>query len=305
MIVNRIDELIGNTPIVKLNNPDENRADVYVKLEFFNPGGSVKDRIARKMIEAAEQLGELKPGSTIVEPTSGNTGIGIAMVGAAKGYQVVLTMPDTMSMERRNILKAYGAKLYLTEGAKGMNGAIAKAEELAKLHGYTMLRQFDNENNTLAHVETTAQEIMADFKEGVDVFVSGVGTGGTLTGVGKVIKQHFPNTRIVAVEPTDSPVLSGGKSGPHKIQGIGAGFVPSILDVSLIDDIRLVSNEEAFVETRKLAKEQGLFLGVSSGAAIKVACDLAKELGKGKKVLVIAPDNGERYLSTPIYQVGE
>jgi cysteine synthase len=305
MIVNRIDQLIGNTPVVKLNMEDPNAADVYVKLEFFNPGGSVKDRIAKKMIESAEEQGKLKPGDTIIEPTSGNTGIGVAMVGASKGYHVILTMPDTMSMERRNILNAYGAKLVLTEGAKGMKGAIEKATELQQANGYYMLRQFDNENNVKAHEETTALEILHDFKDGLDVFVSGIGTGGTITGVGKVLKSKLNNIRLVAVEPSDSPVLSGGKPGPHKIQGIGAGFVPSILKTDLYDEVRTVSNDEAFALTRELAKHQGLFLGGSSGAAIKIAMDVAKEIGKGKKVLVIAPDNGERYLSTPIYQTGE
>jgi cysteine synthase len=305
MIVNRIDQLIGNTPIVKLNMKDTDAADVYVKLEFFNPGGSVKDRIAKRMIEAAEEQGKLKPGDTIIEPTSGNTGIGIAMVGASKGYNVVLTMPDTMSMERRNILKAYGAKLVLTEGAKGMKGAIEKATELQEENGYYMLRQFDNEYNVKAHEETTAIEILNDFKDGIDVFVAGIGTGGTITGVGKVLKSKLDNIRLVAVEPSDSPVLSGGKPGPHKIQGIGAGFVPSILETNLYDEVRTVSNDEAFEVTRALARQQGLFLGGSCGAAIKIAMDVAKEVGKGKKVVVIAPDNGERYLSTPIYQTGE
>lgn len=306
MIVNRIDQLIGNTPVVKLNGLDENFAEVFIKLEFFNPGGSVKDRIARQMIESAEASGELKPGDTIVEPTSGNTGIGIAMVGAAKGYKVVLIMPDTMSIERRKILLAYGAELILTEGAKGMKGAIAKAQELVDTKGYVMLKQFDNPSNVLAHEKTTAQEILADFPEGIDAFVAGIGTGGTITGVGRVLKPKFKQLKVVAVEPEVNAVLSGRQpTGPNKIQGIGAGFIPSILDTNLYDEVRTVSNEDAFDTSRRLAKEQGLFFGISSGAAIKIGIDLAKELGKGKKVLVIAPDNGERYLSTPLYSVGE
>lgn len=305
MVVNRIDELIGSTPVVRLANLDENSAEVYVKLEFFNPGGSVKDRIARQMIEDAEARGELKPGDTIVEPTSGNTGIGVAMVAAAKGYRCVLTMPETMSIERRKILAAYGAELILTPGPEGMKGAIAKATELVEKHGYFMLKQFDNPSNVKAHELTTAQEVLKDFPEGIDAFVSGIGTGGTITGVGKVLKPKFPQLKLIAVEPTDSAVLSGEPAGSHKIQGIGAGFIPSILDTELYDEVRKVSNDEAFETSRRLAKEQGLFLGISSGAAIKIGIDIARELGKGKKVLVIAPDNGERYLSTPLYQVEE
>lgn len=304
MIYNKIDELIGNTPIVKLPIDDDS-AELFVKLEFFNPGGSVKDRIAKKMIEAAIISGDLKEGDTIVEPTSGNTGIGVAMVGASKGYKVVLTMPDTMSMERRNILRAYGAELVLTEGTKGMKGAIEMANQLASEKGYVMLRQFDNPNNVKVHEETTALEIIKEFPNGIDAFVAGVGTGGTITGVSNVLKPKFPMMKVVAVEPADSPVLSGGKPGPHKIQGIGAGFVPSILDVNVIDEVFTVSNDDAFKTTRALAKEHGLFLGGSCGAAIFAAIDVAKRLGKGKQVLVIAPDNGERYLSTPIYATGE
>lgn len=303
MIVNRIDELIGNTPVVRLNGLDENTAEVYVKLEFFNPGGSVKDRIARQMIEDAEARGELKPGDTIVEPTSGNTGIGVAMVAAAKGYRCILTMPETMSIERRKILAAYGAELILTEGSKGMRGAIEKANELVEKYGYYMLKQFDNPSNVKAHELTTAQEILKDFPDGVDAFVAGIGTGGTITGVGNILKPKFPLMKFIAVEPKDSAVLSGHPAGPHKIQGIGAGFIPSILDTSIYDEVRTVTTEDAFTTARKLAKEQGLFLGISSGAAIKIALDIARELGPSKKVLVIAPDNGERYLSTPLYDV--
>lgn len=302
MIVNRIDELIGNTPVVKLNHLPNEFADVYVKLEFFNPGGSVKDRIARKMIEDAEQKGILKPGDTIIEPTSGNTGIGIALVGASKGYKVIICMPETMSIERRSIIKAYGAELILTDGAKGMRGAIEKANELVQKHGYVMLKQFDNPSNVSAHIETTAKEILADFPDGLDAFIGGVGTGGTITGVGTVLKEKMPKIKVFAVEPKDSAVLSGMQPGSHKIQGIGAGFIPAILNTDIYDEVRTVTNEDSFEMARHLAKTEGLFLGISSGAAIKVAIDVARELGAGKKVLVIAPDNGERYLSTPVYQ---
>jgi len=304
MIVNRIDELIGNTPIIKLNKLPENYADIYVKLECFNPGGSVKDRIAWKMIDEAEKSGELKPGGTIVEPTSGNTGIGAAMVGAARGYRVVLVMPETMSIERRKIMQAFGAEVILTEGAKGMRGAIEKAEQLVREHGYFMLRQFDNINNVKAHEETTAKELLKDFPEGFDAFVAGIGTGGTITGVGNVLKKQFPNIKFVAVEPKDSPVLSGGNPGPHKIQGIGAGFVPRILNTNVYDEIIPVANEDAFNMSRRLAKEYGILVGISSGAAVHAAFLVAQKLGKGKKVVVIAPDNGERYLSTPLFDFG-
>lgn len=305
MIVNRIDELIGNTPVVKLNKLPENYADVYVKLEFFNPGGSVKDRIALKMIDAAEKNGQLKPGDTIIEPTSGNTGIGASMVACARGYKMIVVMPETMSLERRKIMKAYGAEIVLTEGAKGMKGAIEKAEQLVKDKGYIMLKQFENENNIKAHEETTAEELLVDFTEGFDVFVAGVGTGGTITGIGNIIKKQFPQVHFVAVEPVDSPVLSGGKPGPHKIQGIGAGFVPKTLNVNIFDEVIAVSSEDAFHIARQLAKEYGILIGVSSGASVYAALQVAKKLGKGKKVVVIAPDNGERYLSTTLYEVGE
>ncbi|MDF2700937.1 MAG: cysteine synthase [Haloplasmataceae bacterium] len=305
MIYSSIDKTIGNTPIIKLDNLPVDYADVFVKLEFFNPGGSVKDRIALKMITAAEENGEIKPGDTIIEPTSGNTGIGVAMIGAAKGYRIVLCMPETMSIERRKILKAFGAELVLTEGPKGMKGAIAKAEELQKEYGYFMLKQFDNNNNVKAHEETTALELLNDFPDGFDAFVSGVGTGGTITGVGNVVKQKYPNIHFIAVEPVDSPVLSGGKPGPHKIQGIGAGFVPSILNPKVYDEIFHVTTENAFNIARKLAKEYGILVGISSGAAVFAALETAKKIGKGKKVVVIAPDNGERYLSTALFEVGE
>ena len=304
-VVNSITELIGKTPIVKLNNlTGENDADVYLKLEYMNPGSSVKDRIALSMIEAAERDGHLKDGDTIIEPTSGNTGIGLAMVAAAKGYRTILVMPETMSMERRNLLRAYGAELILTPGSEGMGGAIKKAEELAKEKGYFMPQQFKNEANPEIHRQTTGEEIIEQMDQ-VDAFVSGIGTGGTITGAGEVIKEKFPNVKIIAVEPQDSPVLSEGKKGPHKIQGIGAGFVPDILNTDIYDEVATVTTEEAFEFARRAAKEEGILGGISSGAAIKVALDAAKELGKGKKVLAIIPSNGERYLSTPLYQFDE
>ncbi|GAD14054.1 cysteine synthase [Geobacillus kaustophilus GBlys] len=295
--------MIGDTPAVKLNRiVDEDSADVYLKLEFMNPGSSVKDRIALAMIEAAEKAGKLKPGDTIVEPTSGNTGIGLAMVAAAKGYKAVLVMPDTMSLERRNLLRAYGAELVLTPGAQGMRGAIAKAEELVREHGYFMPQQFKNEANPEIHRLTTGKEIVEQMGDQLDAFVAGVGTGGTITGAGKVLREAYPNIKIYAVEPADSPVLSGGKPGPHKIQGIGAGFVPDILDTSIYDGVITVTTEEAFAAARRAAREEGILGGISSGAAIHAALKVAKELGKGKKVLAIIPSNGERYLSTPLYQ---
>lgn len=295
-------DLIGKTPVVKLNrvsNPED--AEVYVKLEFFNPGSSVKDRIAFAMIEAAEKEGKLKDGSTLIEPTSGNTGIGLSMIAAAKGYKAVLVMPDTMSLERRNLLRAYGADLVLTPGADGMKGAIAKAEELANENGWFMPQQFNNESNPEIHRLTTGPEIAEAFDE-LHGFVAGVGTGGTITGAGGVLKEKFSDIHIAAVEPKDSNVLSGGKPGPHKIQGIGAGFVPTVLDTEMYDSIIQVSNEDAYATAREVAKLEGILGGVSGGAAIYAALQLAKQLGKGKKVLAIVPDNGERYLSTPLYQ---
>ncbi|MDN4608830.1 cysteine synthase A [Sporosarcina highlanderae] len=302
---NTITDLVGQTPLVKVNRmtkPDS--ADVYLKLEYFNPGSSVKDRIALAMIEAAEKSGELKEGSTIIEPTSGNTGIGLAMIAAAKGYKAVLVMPDTMSLERRNLLRAYGADLVLTPGAEGMKGAIGKAEELSKENGWFMPQQFNNEANPEVHRLTTGPEI-ADALDRVDAFISGIGTGGTITGAGSVLKERFPEVKIIAVEPTDSAVLSGGQPGPHKIQGIGAGFVPKVLNTDIYDEIIQVTNDEAYETARRAAREEGILGGVSSGAAIFAALQVAEKLGKGKKVVAILPSNGERYLSTPLYQFDE
>ncbi|WP_102273290.1 cysteine synthase A [Cytobacillus massiliigabonensis] len=302
-IANSIAELVGQTPIVKLNRiVDENSADVFVKLEYMNPGSSVKDRIALAMIEAAEESGELKEGATIIEPTSGNTGIGLAMIAAAKGYKAILVMPDTMSMERRNLLRAYGAELVLTPGAEGMNGAIRKAGELANEHGYFMPQQFQNPANPEIHRKTTGKEITEQLGDQLDAFISGIGTGGTITGAGEVLRETYENIKIYAVEPTDSPVLSGGKPGPHKIQGIGAGFVPDTLNTEIYDEVIQVTNDDSFEYARRAAKEEGILGGISSGAAIYAALKIAKELGKGKKVLAILPSNGERYLSTPLYQ---
>jgi cysteine synthase len=305
-VADNITGLIGETPIVKLNRiTDEDSADIYVKLEFFNPGSSVKDRIALAMIEAAEKEGKLKEGGTIVEPTSGNTGIGLAMVAAAKGYRTVIVMPETMSQERRNILRAYGAELILTPGPDGMKGAIKKSVELAEEKGYFMPQQFENFANPEVHAKTTGKEIVEQMKDGLDAFVSGVGTGGTVTGAGKVIKDHFKDVKIYAVEPTDSPVLSGGNPGPHKIQGLGAGFVPGVLDTKSYDEVVQITNEEAFETSREVARTNGILGGISAGAAVAAAKKVAKELGKGKKVLAVFPDNGERYLSTPLYQFEE
>lgn len=295
-------ELIGNTPVVKLNRVSNlEDAEVYVKLEYFNPGSSVKDRIALAMIETAEKEGKLNADSTIIEPTSGNTGIGLAMIAAAKGYKAVLVMPDTMSLERRNLLRAYGADLVLTPGADGMKGAIAKAEELSKENGWFVPQQFENLANPEVHRLTTGPEIVDAFDE-LHGFVAGIGTGGTITGAGSVLKENFPGIHIAAVEPQDSPVLSGGKPGPHKIQGIGAGFVPGVLDTEIYDSIIQVSNDDSYATAREVAKLEGILGGVSTGAAIYAALQLAKKLGKGKKVLAIVPSNGERYLSTPLYQ---
>ncbi|MFE4132176.1 cysteine synthase A [Peribacillus sp. YIM B13482] len=302
-IANSVIDLIGRTPIVKLNKlQNENSADIYLKLEYFNPGSSVKDRIALAMIEAAEKNGNLKPGDTIIEPTSGNTGIGLAMVAAAKGYKSILVMPETMSLERRNLLRAYGAELVLTPGPEGMKGAIAKATELSKEKGYFIPQQFENEANPEVHRNTTGPEIVEAFgDEGLDAFVAGIGTGGTITGAGEVLREKYPDIKIYAVEPADSPVLSGGTPGPHKIQGIGAGFVPSILNTDLYDEIIQVNTEESFDYARRAAKEEGILGGISSGGAIAAAIKVAEKLGKGKKVLAIIPSNGERYLSTPLY----
>ncbi|SEK97877.1 cysteine synthase [Carnobacterium iners] len=303
-VVTSVTDLIGDTPLLKLSNKivPMGAADVYVKIESSNIGGSIKDRIAMNMIEVAEQEGKLKVGDTIIEPTSGNTGIGIAMIAAAKGYKAVFVMPDTMSIERRKLLKAYGAELVLTPGVGGIKESIVKAREIASQPGYFMPLQFENMANPAVHVATTGPEILAAFDgESLDAFVATVGTGGTLTGVGKVLKQANPNTKIYALEPTESPVLSGGKPSPHKIQGIGTGFVPIVLDTLVYDEVLHVTSEEAFEMTRKVALMEGLLVGISSGAAIKGAIDVAIKLGSGKKVVTIAPDNGERYLSTALF----
>lgn len=299
MIYENITKTIGNTPIVKLKSADD-EAEIYAKLEFFNPGGSVKDRIALNMVEKMLQNGTLKQGDTIVEPTSGNTGVGVAMVAAALGFKVIFCMPESMSIERRKIMAAYGATLVLTEAAKGMKGAIAKATELASQPNHVMLSQFENPFNPDAHATFTAKEIMADFAS-LDAFVAGVGTGGTISGVAKTLKANGYATKFIAVEPESSPVLSGGSPAPHKIQGIGAGFIPNTMNMSIVDEIEKVSNDDAFAASRELAKTQGIFLGISGGAAYVAARRVAKRLGKGKKVLFIAPDNGERYLSTELY----
>lgn len=309
-LYSNVTELIGNTPLVKLNRVvPEDSAEVYVKLEYQNPGASVKDRIAISMIEVAEAEGKIKPGDTIVEPTSGNTGIGIAMVAAAKGYNAILVMPETMSLERRNLLKAYGAQLVLTPGAEGMKGAIKRAEEIqAENPNYFFPQQFKNQANVKVHRETTGPEIVAAINAAdgkLDAFISGIGTGGTITGAGEVLKKAFPGIEIYAVEPAASPVLSGGKPGPHKIQGIGAGFVPDILNTDVYNNVIQVENEQAFETARRVAKEEGILGGISSGAAIFAALQVAKKLGKGKRVVAILASNGERYLSTPLYQFEE
>ncbi|EOO71948.1 cysteine synthase [Bacillus cereus VD021] len=302
-VAQSVSELIGKTPIVKLNRiVESDSADVYLKLEFMNPGSSVKDRIALAMIEDAENKGLLKEGDTIIEPTSGNTGIGLAMVAAAKGYKAILVMPETMSIERRNLLHAYGAELVLTPGPEGMGGAIRKATELAEEHGYFIPQQFQNQANPEIHRITTGPEIVEQMGDQLDAFIAGIGTGGTITGAGEVLKEAYKDIKIYAVEPADSPVLSGGKPGPHKIQGIGAGFVPETLDVEVYDEIIQVKTEQAFEYARRVAKEEGILVGISSGAVVYAATEVAKKLGKGKKVLVIIPSNGERYLSTPLYQ---
>ena len=302
----KITDLIGGTPILKLNNYialNELPASIYAKLEYFNPAGSVKDRIAKAMIDDAEAKGALKPGAVIIEPTSGNTGIGLAAVAASKGYRIILTMPETMSVERRNLLKAYGAELVLTDGAKGMKGAIAKAEELAQqIEGGFIPSQFTNSANPTAHFNTTGPEIWEDTDGKVDIFVAGVGTGGTVSGVGKYLKSENPNVKVVAVEPAGSPVLSKGVAGPHKIQGIGAGFVPETLDTKIYDEIIAVENEDAFATGRTLARKEGLLVGISSGAAVYAATQLAKRPeNKGKNIVVLLPDTGDRYLSTPMF----
>ncbi|CAM4511771.1 cysteine synthase A [Paenibacillus xylanexedens] len=305
-VVNNVTELIGGTPLVRLNRiVPEGSAEVFVKLEYQNPGSSVKDRIAISIVEEAEKEGKLKPGDTIIEATSGNTGIGLAMVAAAKGYKSVIVMPETMSLERRNLLRAYGAELVLTPGAEGMNGAVKKAEELLKENpSYFMAEQFKNKANVKIHRETTGPEIVEAIQSvggTLDAFVAGIGTGGTITGVGEVLKEAFSGIKIVAVEPAASPILAGGKPGPHKIQGIGANFIPEILDQEIYDEIIHIENDDAFETARQVAKEEGILSGISSGAAIRAGLQVAKQLGAGKRVVVIVPSNGERYLSTPLY----
>lgn len=300
-------ELIGETPLLKLNRYSEKRnikdAVILAKLEYLNPAGSVKDRVALAMIEEAEKTGRLKPGATIIEPTSGNTGIGLAMVAAVKGYRAILTLPDTMSVERRNLLKAYGAELVLTEGAKGMNGAIARAKELAQeIEGAVILGQFENPANPAMHKATTGPEIWRQTEGKVDIFVAGVGTGGTVSGVGEYLKEQNPDIKVVAVEPSASPVLSQGTAGPHKIQGIGAGFVPETLNTEIYDEVLTVENEDAFTEGRAFAVSEGILVGISSGAALKAAAILAvRPENAGKTIVALLPDSGDRYLSTPLF----
>jgi cysteine synthase A len=301
--VNSITDLIGGTPVVRLNRMTENdSAEVLVKLESFNPGGSVKDRIALSMILEAEKQNRINKDTVIVEPTSGNTGVGLAMVAAARGYKLLLVMPETMSEERRKLMKALGADFLLTPGEEGMKGAVKKAEELAARNpGYFMPQQFNNPANPEAHSKTTAMEILSQVDGKLDAFVAGVGTGGTITGVGRILKEEIPSINIIAVEPESSPVLSGGKPGAHKIQGIGAGFVPQVLDRSIIDRIIRVRDDDAYQTSREMASSEGILAGISSGAAVWAALKVASELGPGKRVLAIAPDTGERYLSTGLY----
>ncbi len=302
-VANSITELIGHTPLLRLNRlVSSDMAEVLVKIEYFNPGGSVKDRPCLFMIEEAERSGRLKNGSVIIEPTSGNTGIGLAMIAAAKGYHCILVMPESMSLERTYILKSYGAEVVLTPSAEGMSGAIKKAEELFKKNpGSFLPQQFKNKANPESHRKTTAQEILQATQNKIDAFVSGVGTGGTITGVGEVLKEHVPKVKIIAVEPKASAVLSGGKPGPHKIQGIGAGFIPEILNRSIIDLVITVSDHQAFETSRALARQEGIFAGISAGAAVWAGLQVAKELGKGKTVVVVLPDTGERYFSMQQY----
>lgn len=304
MIYNNITELIGKTPLIRLNKiSSQLNAEIVAKVESFNPGGSVKDRIALNMINQGEKEGIINQKTVLIEPTSGNTGIGLAMVAAAKGYRLILTMPETMSIERRNLLKAYGAELVLTSGDKGMRGAIEKAQELnSEIENSVVLQQFENLHNPKIHKETTAVEIIEETQGDFDIFVAGVGTGGTVTGVGQVLKEKMPNIQVVAVEPYDSPVLSGESPGPHKIQGIGAGFVPKVLDMNIIDNIIKVKTQEAYKAARLVVQQEGILVGISGGAALHGAIEMAKiSKNKGKKIVVILPDTGERYLSTELF----
>lgn len=309
-IIKKLTELIGNTPLVELDKFSANKGldkPVIAKVEYFNPGGSVKDRIALAMIEDAEEKGLLKPGATIIEPTSGNTGVGLALVAAVKGYKLILTMPETMSIERRNLVKAYGATVKLTSGKDGMKGAIKAAEELRdSIKGSVILQQFENLANPEKHYRSTGEEIWRDTDGKVDIFVAGVGTGGTVSGVGKYLKEKNPNVKIVAVEPSESPVLSGGQSGPHKIQGIGAGFIPNTYNAAVVDEVFQVENDEAILAGRQLAQQDGLLVGISSGAAAFAAAEIAKRPeNKGKTIVTLFPDTGERYLSTVLYAFEE
>ncbi|KGK91631.1 cysteine synthase [Desulfosporosinus sp. HMP52] len=301
-VVDNITDLIGKTPLVRLQRiVKPGMANVYVKVEFFNPGGSVKDRIAWGMIKDAEERGILRPGGTIIEPTSGNTGIGLAMIAAARGYRLIVVMPDSLSVERRMLMAAYGAEFILTPGAEGMNGAIAEAKRLLNENpDYFMPQQFENPANPEAHRKTTALELLEQLQE-IDAFVAGIGTGGTITGVGEVLKARLPEIQIIGAEPASSPVISGGKPGPHKIQGIGAGFIPEVLNKSILDQVIQVSNEDAMETARRMAREEGLLVGISCGAAVSAALQVAATLGEGKNLVVLAPDTGERYLSTELF----